>query len=372
MSADEKTWYAMSNAGEIASPALLVYPDRVEENVRRMIAMAGGVERLRPHVKTHKLSEVIRIQMAQGITKFKCATIAEAETAASCGAADVLLAYQAVGPNIGRLIELARRFSATKFSTIVDDAGVVRELSRAFLDASITLEVLLDIDCGMHRTGVAPGPAAEEIYRLISSLPALKPGGLHAYDGHIHDSDLAERTRHCEESFAPVLALRQGLIAAGCAVPKIVAGGTPTLRIHLARIDVECSPGTCIFWDAGYAARFPDLEFLPAALVFTRVISKPGGNRLCLDLGHKAIASENPHPRVLLLDLPEAKFADHSEEHLVIESERAGSLAVGDCLFGIPWHICPTVALHSDAVVVKNGHAEGRWKVVARQRRITV
>src|SRR5688572_24154275 len=90
------SWYTLSNADEIDSPALLVYPDRVRENVRRMIAYAGGVERLRPHVKTHKMPAVIGLQIAAGITKFKCATPAEAEMVAGCGATDVLLAYQPV------------------------------------------------------------------------------------------------------------------------------------------------------------------------------------------------------------------------------------------------------------------------------------
>jgi D-serine deaminase-like pyridoxal phosphate-dependent protein len=116
----------------------------------------------------------------------------------------------------------------------------------------------------------------------------------------------------------------------------------------------------------------PDLNFLPAALVLTRVISKPGGQRLCLDLGHKAIAAENPQPRVRLLGLEDASFVAHSEEHLVIETARAADFALGECLYGIPWHVCPTVALHSEAVVVRNGRAEDRWHVSARERRLSV
>ncbi len=96
-------WYAIQNADEVPSPALLVYPDRVEENIRRMIALAGGVDRLRPHMKTSKIPEVVRMHLDQGITRYKVATIAEAEMAAAAGAPDVLLAYQPVGPNIGRL-----------------------------------------------------------------------------------------------------------------------------------------------------------------------------------------------------------------------------------------------------------------------------
>src|SRR5437879_3411572 len=113
------TWFPFKNVDDVPSPALLVYPDRVEENIQRMIAIAGGVERLRPHIKTHKLAEVVRMQMAVGITKFKCATIAEAEMATGCGALDVMLAYQPVGPNVERFIQLVKRFPETRFSTIV-------------------------------------------------------------------------------------------------------------------------------------------------------------------------------------------------------------------------------------------------------------
>src|ERR1043166_4762155 len=112
------SWHKVFNVREVASPALLVYPDRIEENIRRMIQIAGGTGRLRPHVKTHKLAEVIHMQMEQGIARFKCATIAEAEMAAGCGAKDVLLAYQPVGPNVERLVRLARTFPNTKFSAI--------------------------------------------------------------------------------------------------------------------------------------------------------------------------------------------------------------------------------------------------------------
>jgi D-threonine aldolase len=153
-------WYAIQNAEDVSSPALLLYPDRIEENIRRMIRMAGGVERLRPHIKTHKIPEIIRTQLAQGITRFKTATVAESEMVAGCGAPDVLLAYQPVGPNIQRLAQLTRRFPQTRFGVVVDDPGVVDSLSRTFASSEAKLDVFLDIDCGMHRTGMAPGPAA--------------------------------------------------------------------------------------------------------------------------------------------------------------------------------------------------------------------
>jgi D-serine deaminase-like pyridoxal phosphate-dependent protein len=312
------------------------------------------------------------MQLAKGITKFKTATIAESEMVANCGGADVLLAYQPVGPNVGRLVELTQRFSSTRFSTIVDDLDALNSLSAAFAGAKAPLDVFLDIDCGMHRTGVAPGEEAIELYTRISRAPGLRAAGLHAYDGHIHDQDLAARTRRCEADFGPVLELRNRLTKAGLPVPGIVAGGTPTFPIYARSSDVQCSPGTCVFWDAGYAKKLPDLDFLLAAIVLMRVVSKPGIERICVDLGHKAIASENPAPRVELLDFPEARAVTHSEEHLVLETKRAAKLAVGDCLYGVPWHICPTVALHSEVVAVKNGRAGSRWPVIARQRTLTI
>jgi D-serine deaminase-like pyridoxal phosphate-dependent protein len=375
MSADMSfDWYRMANVAEIPSPALLVYPDRVEENIRRMVALAGAADRLRPHVKTHKLAEVVRLQGRHGITRFKCATIAEAEMTASAGAPDVLIAYPLVGPNILRFVELIRTFPATEFRAIADDADAIRALSAAavaFLPGR-SIDVLLDIDCGMHRTGVAPGPAADALYRLIASLPGLRPGGLHVYDGPISDSDVDVRQRRVAEAFAPVRAFRDSLVQAGLPVPRFLASSTPTFPIHAREADVECTPGTSVFWDWGYQVKCPDLDFLHAALVLTRVVSKPGENRLCLDLGHKAIAAENPPPqRVHLLDLPDAVPVGQSEEHLVVETPRAGEFAVGTPLYGVPWHICPTVALYAEAVTVIDGHAAGRWQIAARARKLT-
>jgi D-serine deaminase-like pyridoxal phosphate-dependent protein len=372
MNPEPAAWPNVSNVADVPSPSLLVYPERVEENLRRMIALAGGAGRLRPHMKTHKMPEVIRLQLARGITMFKCATIAEAEMTAACGAKDVLLAYQPVGPNAIRALQLVEQYPQTTFAVLADDEGALRRLSEVFSRSKATLSVLLDLDCGQHRSGMEPGPAAMALYRLIGSLPGLKPGGLHAYDGHIHETDLAARTRNCDAAFAPVLKFRDELRSAALAVPRLVAGGTPTFPLHAKRAEVECSPGTCVFWDFGYADKLPDMDFLVAALVLTRVVSKPGGNRLCLDLGHKAVASENPHPRVRLLGLEDAQFVSHSEEHLVLETPRAGEFKVGDALYGIPRHICPTVALYSEAVVVRAGRAVERWEVAARGRRLTI
>lgn len=366
-----RPWYRIDEVDQISSPALLVYRDRAQENLRRMIALAGGTERLRPHVKTHKMAQVVAMQLAAGINKFKCATIAEAEMLARAGARDVLLAYPLVGPNVGRFAKLIAALPETHFSALADDAQALHALAREFAAASHPVEILLDIDNGMHRSGIVP-EAAIGLYRLLADLPGIKPGGLHVYDGHVRQLDLAERAAQAERDFAAVDDLRRKLTAAGLPVPRVVAGGTPTFPIHAKRTDRECSPGTCVFWDIGYATKFPDLDFLHAALLLTRVVSKPTADRLCLDLGYKAVSPDNPQPRVSLLDLPDAVAVVHSEEHLTIETSRAGEFQGGDSLYGVPYHVCPTVALHREAVVIENGRIIDRWPVAARDRMLTI
>jgi D-serine deaminase-like pyridoxal phosphate-dependent protein len=365
-------WYQLTNEAEVPSPALLLFEERIVANLRLMLEIAGGPARLRPHVKTHKLAPLVARQLALGITKFKCATVAEAEMCAAAGARDVMLAFPAVGPNVGRLCALARQFQQTRFSALVDDAAAIRAFGPAAQIAGLTLDVLLDLDCGQHRTGVLPDAKAAELYRQLAATPGLRAAGLHAYDGHITEADEAKRRAQCEAAFAPVVELRRQLERDGLPVPTLVAGGSPTFRFHAEQTDRECSPGTTVLWDFGYGDKFADLPFLPAAVLLTRVISKPGPTRLCLDLGHKAVAAENPHPRVRLLELPDAEAVTHSEEHLVIETPRAAEFAVGDALHGIPRHVCPTVALYSEATVVRAGAAVERWPITARARRITI
>jgi len=361
------SWACVENEAAIASPALLLFSDRIERNLDRMIEIARDPRRLRPHVKTHKLGPLVRRQTARGVTRFKCSTIAEMELVARDGATEALLAYPCVGPNIDRLTGLAAAYPTVQFGTIADDLDAIRALSAAALREKVKVDVYLDIDCGMHRTGVFPGADAAALFRAISFAPSLRAAGLHAYDGHLTDSDPTVRRSQCEHAFAPVLALQREL-----GNPKLIAGGSPTFAIHATHPDRELSPGTTILWDFGYAEKFPDLPFEPAALLLTRVVSKPAADRLCLDLGHKAVAAESPPPRVQLLELPDAIPVMHSEEHLVIETPRAAEFPVGSVLRGIPRHICPTVALHQEAWLVENGTARESWPILARARRLSL
>jgi len=330
----ELLWYQIDNVNEVSSPSLLVYPDRIEANIKKIIDIAGSVDQLRPHVKTHKMSEIIKLQMKYGIYKFKCATISETEMVATCGATDILLAMQPVGPNIGRFFNLKQVFNKIKISCIADNEDVIIQLSNMARKTGLETHVWLDINNGMNRTGVTPGERAVRLYKRIMDSPMLVAEGLHVYDGHIHEPDFLLRKRVCNDSFIPVMNLIEELKSEGISPVKIIAGGTPTFPIHAQRKDVETSPGTLILWDWGYSSSFSDMDFFHAAVLLTRIISKPGKDLLCLDLGHKAVASEMPQPRIKILEIEKYTIVSHNEEHLVIQTAEAGKYKTGRSL----WH----------------------------------
>ncbi len=355
----------VNTPAELPSPALLVFPDRIAANIRRMIDMAGGPERLMPHVKTHKMAPVVKMQLEQGITRFKCATLAEARMLAEAGASDILLAYQLNAPMATAFVDLQHAFPDIRFASLADNiasARLMNDLHATYPGSKAILYI--DIDNGMHRTGIAPDKTAE-LWRALQSLPNVLPAGLHVYDGHIRDTDLAARTRICDEAFAQVEKL-----AAELKVPEIIAGGTPTFPIHARRKHVTCSPGTCLLWDEGYGTGLPDQPFLVAAQLITRVISKPQEGYITLDLGHKAVSAENPITRrVFFHGLPDYEVISQSEEHLVVKTPAAATLQVGDILYGTPWHVCPTVALYNEAIVIENGAYSNTWPI-ARGRKL--
>jgi D-serine deaminase-like pyridoxal phosphate-dependent protein len=283
-----------------------------------------------------------------------------------------MLAMPCVGINAHRFAELARKFPATTFSTIADDEETIRFLASGAQQHHVSIGVFLEMDCGMGRTGIEPGERAAYLCHVIKDTPRLQFAGLHAYDGHIHDADLATRRERCAASYAPVLAFRDRLRGEGVIVKEFLAGGSPTFAIHAEHTDRICSPGTTVLWDFGYGEKHPDLPFKQAAVLLARVISKPGHNRLTLDLGHKSVAAENPHPRVRFEELPEVEVLMQNEEHLVLQTDRAHEFAIGQALHGIPRHVCPTVALHGEAVVIEGGRVADRWPVLARNRKITI
>lgn len=359
-------WYKIENEAEVFTPSVLVYPDRIKENIRRMIKIAGDVSHLRPHVKTHKMAEVVQLQVQQNITKFKCATLTEMEMTAANGGTDILLAYPLMGPDIKQFFSIAKKYPQLKFSVLVDNEKSLADLTEEAKIQQQKVNVFIDIDNGMHRTGIEPEPGFN-LALSISENHWLNLAGLHIYDGHIHVSDFTIREQQCNHDFEAVNELISKLEKVGIDPVELACGGTFTFPIHTKYKDRTLCPGTPLLWDAGYEKSIPDLDFQVAAVLAGRVISKPHG-KVCFDLGHKAMASEMPQPRLKFLELQINGIENQSEEHLVISTPQADELNPGNFVYAIPIHICPTIALHERVYVVDKNKAVGTWEVAARKR----
>lgn len=362
-------WYQIANEAHVDSPALLVYPARIQYNIHLAISMVGDVDRLRPHVKTHKTKEILRMQLKAGITRFKCATIAEAEMLGQCGARDVLLAFPLYGPKLGRYFDLANAYPQTRYAAVVDSRAAAEGLAQLATQWALRMAVYIDLDIGMGRTGIQLGEDAMDLYQFCLTRDGLDLLGFHAYDGHVRERNLEKRTVICERNFRSIDKMVGQLVAHGLSAPRLVLGGSPSFPIYARYPDVECSPGTFVLWDKGYGENLPEQKFLPAAALLCRVVSLPETNRICVDLGYKAVASENSlEQRVYFLNASGLKPISHSEEHLVLEVSDGHRWKLGDVLYALPIHICPTVALYDKLIPVQNGRSTEGWTVVARKR----
>jgi D-serine deaminase-like pyridoxal phosphate-dependent protein len=365
--------YRVANSAGLPSPSLLVYPEKIRRNTATALAIAGSPERLWPHVKTHKTAQIVALQQAAGIRKFKCATVAEAEMLARCGVKEILFAYQPVGPTVFRLLELCRRHPEVSLKLIADEPGVVAAISEAFGGAGREVEVLLDIDPGMGRTGVPPDQRAAELYLELGGRKGIVPGGLHCFDGQNNQVNVGERLAAALDCLAALDRLQERIERGGGRVPRRILGGTPTFPCYAGVPDAELSPGTCFLQDWNTLKRFKDLPFQPAALLFTRVVSKPAGGRITVDAGSKAIATDPPIERGIVFSAEGLRPLFQSEEHWVFETREADRFRVGEELYILPTHICPTFALHQSVHVVDaSGRWVDSWPVAARDRKLSV
>lgn len=356
---------------DIDTPALVIDREMVRSNIRLAIQYAGGVHRLRPHVKTHKMLEIAKMEVEEGIYQFKCATIPEAEMLGLAKARDVLIAYPVQGPKIDRVLSLIETFPGTHFSFLVDNIDTSMNINERFRKAGKIIDVYIDINNGQNRTGITIADV-RKLIPLLKPLTHINLVGLHCYDGHIRSASIEERTDACRQAFSSVIELRDEVQADQNREIKLVAGGSPSFSVHAKYHDVECSPGTFVLWDARYGGDYAEQEFQKAAVLVTRVISQIDAHTFCLDLGHKSVASEFPFPRVQLMLKDQPTQIGHSEEHLVIQCEKANALKVGQLIIGYPYHICPTVALYDQVYVASNGKIIDQWAVIARNRKITI
>jgi D-serine deaminase-like pyridoxal phosphate-dependent protein len=318
----EQHWYTIEDVDQLDTPALVVYPKRVKQNIEMLKYMIDDVFRLRPHIKTFKNKEVALLMMDAGITKFKCATIAEAEMLGMCNTPDVLLAYQPIGPKLKRFIKLIQTYPDTKFSCLVDNGVSANAISAIAIESSLLVNVYIDLNVGMNRTGIPPGDEALQLYKTCFQLQGVNLIGLHAYDGHIHDADIVIRTEKANAGYNIVIQLQDEILNSGYPKPVIVAGGSPTFPILAAKKNIECSPGTFVYWDRGYQLAFEEQYFLIAALLVTRIVSLPEENLLCIDCGHKSVATENIlTKRICFLNAPDVKIISKAKSIWLLMQE---------------------------------------------------
>jgi D-serine deaminase-like pyridoxal phosphate-dependent protein len=349
------------------TPVLVIDLERVRANVARTIALVGGAGRWRPHVKTTKTPVVWEELVRAGVTRFKCATTREArllvETLArmKVPGADVCVAYPLREPALSALAALARSRPAVRLSVLCEDPE---------LDVPAELGVFVDVNLGMDRTGV-PAGEPEPILAIVRRA-GERFRGVHGYEGHLHDGPPAELRAAAFACYDRLLELVELLEVEGVAVGELVTSGTPGFRAALefeplARRAHTVSPGTVVFHDARGEEQNGDLGLVPAAHVLSRVISRPTERIATCDAGSKAVAAEAGDPCAVVIGRADLVAQTPSEEHLPLRGKAGAMPERGEVLALVPRHVCPTVNLAEEALVVDGG-AVRRVRVVGRGR----
>ena len=362
----ENTWYNVHNKNKISTPGLLISPEKIKDNIEAMIQISGTANRLWPHIKTYKMKPIIELQKDYGINRFKCATLSEVELLCKAKVGHILLAIQPTEKKLDVLLDLQKKYPKIQFSTLLDNDKSLKLFNRIATQKKQTLAVWIDLNIGMNRTGIIPDEKAFKLYKDLEKLTPLKFMGLHAYDGHIRSESEIKRKEDSDNAFLSVLYLKEKIENHNKKSIDIIAGGSLTFLPHSQRKNVFLSPGTTLLWDTISDKLWPESPFQIAAVVATRVISKPNKDILCLDLGHKAIAPEMPLPRAILIGLEEAEHIGQSEEHLIIKTKEALKYDVGDMIYALPKHICPTVVKYNQSQLIKNHKLIGYWDIQAR------
>ncbi|MBI4580184.1 MAG: DSD1 family PLP-dependent enzyme [Planctomycetes bacterium] len=343
---------------ELDTPALLLDKAAFERNLGRMAGFfAGRRAQLRPHFKNHKCTELAKRQLAAGsAVGITCAKLGEAEVLVEAGIDDVLIANQVMGPaKVDRLAALARR---AKVRVAVDHADQVEGIARAAERAGSTVGLLIEVEIGMGRCGVMPGEPALELARCIVGRPGVRFDGLQAYEGHlVAVKDRAERERRVWEAFAPAVATRRAIEAAGMPVAVISGGSTSTYAIT-GQIDgiEEIQAGTYPTMDWMYRELAPEFEI--ALSVLARVISRPAADRAVLDVGLKGLGHEFGPPKAkghLDADMP----FHLSEEHCTGRS--VPDWPLGSLVELVPSHSCTTCNLYRQIHVHERGRVVDVW-----------
>jgi D-serine deaminase-like pyridoxal phosphate-dependent protein len=358
---------------EIDTPEIVIDREVLKRNIDRMATTvrAKGLQ-LRPHVKTHKVPEIAELQLAAGAVGLTVATLGEAEVFAERGAKDIFIAYPLwVGP---RQAERLRRLAAiARIAVGVDSREAAETMAASLGGATGEIEVLLEIDSGHHRSGIAPD-ATVDVARAAARA-GLRITGVFTFPGHSYAPGMPLKA--AEEERLALSKASDLLNAAGFHITHRSGGSTPTATLTGASIATEIRPGVYVFGDAQQLelerCAAEDIALTIAATVVSRhegtgVIPR----RIILDSGSKILGGDRPGWTTgfgRLLDHPEARVTALSEHHATVVWPAEATLpALGDRLRVVPNHVCAAMNLVDEVAVISGGEIVDRWRVAARGR----
>jgi D-serine deaminase-like pyridoxal phosphate-dependent protein len=345
---------------ELPTPALLVDVAAMERNIRRMADFFAGLTcKLRPHFKAHKTPEIAVRQLAAGsCTGLTCATVGEAEVASTfCD--DILVANEVVdAARCDRLAGLARRVRVT---VAVDSLVALDRLSVAADRAGTKIGVLVDINVGMGRCGVAPGDEAVSLAKRVAVTHGVWLRGVMGYEGHLQPVlDRGERVARTTEAMALLVGTAHRLREQGTRCDVVSAGGTGTYDITgLVPGITEVQAGSYVLMDTDYAR--VGVPFEQALTVLGTVVSRPAPDRCVADCGHKSMTKDHGLP--LVRGVPGAEVVALNDEHATLRLPSDSTLNVGDRIELVPSHVDPTLNLHDVIYGVQRGQVVGTWPI---------
>ncbi len=362
------TSYKIENAASLLTPALAIYPAIVDSNIAATLRLLGGdPNRWRPHLKTAKLGFIMKKLAARGVVNAKCSTTVELAAACESGMKDVLLAYAVVGANAKRVRQIAGQYPNVRISVLVENVAQIAAWSGS------RVGIFVDVNPGMDRTGISQDAIAAILDVVRAAGSQFR--GLHYYDGHMSAASLEEREKLVHKGYGRLMEI---VAEVDVPIEEVITSGTPAFPcaatyapFQSGKFVHRASPGTVVYSDATSIKQLPaEWGYQPAALVVSTVVSHPKPNVVTCDAGHKSVSADAGIPTCSVAGRPDLTPLKPSDEHLPIEVSAGAVPEIGDLLYLIPRHVCPTVNNFDDAGIVEHGRAIGVEHVTARGHEI--
>lgn len=359
--------YQIREIEKIKTPRLLVFGDRLKKNLSQIkkylenVAPGTAYKHLCPHVKTNKSSFIIKMMFESGINSFK-SSMNEVELLVSLNVNEIFIAYPLLKQDAIFIAKRIRKHPEIDFQVQIgseEHFNILQEVAEKF---NINWSYFIDLDVGMHRTGINPDNAFN-LYQRIGQNDRFNFLGLHAYDGHNHFAEKEKHRQEAEKSMSNLLKVFSQFSEHKIHVPKVIVAGSPSFKVDFEILYpaiqnqtlLQVSPGTWIYWDSQYDNILPG-EFEFATLILAQVIEVKE-NQITLNLGHKRWAADQG--KLQLFSESELEVISFSEEHTVLKTNNVKKYHTGDYILIVPRHICPTVNLYENFTLInENGEIE--------------